>query len=92
MCPSLRMESQVPTRSGDRKAGICGPRRGGEPPARAAGNKVLRILIYAALFSNARFFMDWTSGVVSYLFGTVILLTVILAIKEAGSFSPRCSV
>lgn len=48
------------------------------------GTRVLWILIYAALFSNARFFMDWTSGVVSYLLGAVILLTAILAIKKAG--------
>ncbi len=46
--------------------------------------RVLCILIYLALFSNARFFMDSTSGVVSYLFGAVILLAVILAVRETG--------
>ncbi len=48
------------------------------------GTRALWILIYAALFSNACFFMDWTSGVVSYLFSIAILLTVILAVKETG--------
>ena len=48
------------------------------------GTQGLRILIYAALFSNARFFLGSTSGIVSYLLGTVMLLTTILAIKEAG--------
>ncbi len=53
---------------------LLGPRR---KPA-------LLILIYAALFSNARFFLSSTSGIVSFLFGTVMLLTTILAAKEAG--------
>ena len=48
------------------------------------GKRVLWILIYAAVFSNACFFMNSTSGIISYLFGTAILLTVILAVKDTG--------
>ncbi len=50
------------------------------------GKTVLWILLYAALFSNARFWLGSTTGIVSYLLGTVMLLTTILAIKEAGEF------
>ena len=85
MCPSRRMESQVPTRSGEQKQqGYADLAEAVNRLLGSRGTRVLRILIYAALFSNARFFMDWTSGVVCYLFGTVILLTVILAVKETG--------
>lgn len=51
------------------------------------GKQGLRILIYAALFSNARFFLGATSGVVTYLLVTVMLLTPILAAKEAGELT-----
>jgi lysophospholipase L1-like esterase len=51
------------------------------------GKQGLRILIYAALFSNARFFLGATSGVVTYLLVTGMLLTAILAVKEAGELT-----
>ena len=51
------------------------------------GKQGLWILIYAALFSNARFFLGATSGVVTYLLVTVMLLTAILAVKEAGELT-----
>jgi lysophospholipase L1-like esterase len=51
------------------------------------GKTVLWILFYAALFSNARFFLGATSGVVTYVLVTVMLLTPILAVKEAGELT-----
>ncbi|MBI4572076.1 MAG: hypothetical protein HY713_02165 [candidate division NC10 bacterium] len=42
------------------------------------------ILIYAAVFSNARFFLADTSGIASYLLAAVIVVTPILMAKEAG--------
>ena len=47
-------------------------------------NKYIAILIYAAIFSNARFFLADTSGIVSYVLATLILLTAILIAKETG--------
>ena len=85
MRPSTEIEPQATTTgSGKESRGwavltvalerLLGPR----------GGKALRVLMYAALLCNARFFLGWTSGIVSYLLGAVILLTAILAIKEAG--------
>jgi lysophospholipase L1-like esterase len=41
-------------------------------------------MVYGAHLSNAPLILGWTSGVVSYLFGAVILVAAILGIKEAG--------
>lgn len=89
MHPSREIEPQVSAISSEQKP------RGSAVLTEAVnrllgsrGKKVLRFLICMALFSNARFFLDWTSGVVSYLFGAMILVTAILAIKEVGELLP----
>ena len=97
MRPSIELKSPAAAKGGGPQGGADGA--GHLPASRAEwaalsgaadhllgprGKKVLLILIYAALFSNARFFLGSTSGIVSYLLGTVVLLTTILAVKEAG--------
>ncbi|OGB95519.1 MAG: hypothetical protein A2Z31_05045 [candidate division NC10 bacterium RBG_16_65_8] len=42
------------------------------------------LLLYAAVFFNARFFLERTTGVLSFLLAAVAAATVILALKEAG--------
>ena len=87
MSPSIDLEPQASTTSSEKE------KRGWEVLSVASdcllgprGKQVLRILIYVALFSNARFFLGSTSGIASYLLGTVMLLTSILAVKEVGEF------
>ncbi len=46
--------------------------------------RIFPVLIYAAVFSNARFFLRDTTGILSYVVATVILVTLILFIKEGG--------
>ena len=97
MRPPIELNSPAAAKGGGPQAGADGA--GHLPASRAGwaalsgaadhllgprGKKVLLILIYAALFSNARFFLSSTSGIVSFLFGAVMLFTTILAAKEAG--------
>jgi len=46
--------------------------------------RLLPVLIYAAVFSNARFFLERTSGILSYVLATLIVLTLILIVKETA--------
>lgn len=46
--------------------------------------RLLPILVSAAVFSNARFFLVRTSGVLSYILATLLVLTPILIVKQAG--------
>lgn len=52
--------------------------------------RLLPILIYAATFFGARFFLESASGVLSYVLATLILVTPILMVKEvAGLIGSR---
>ncbi|MGH7360698.1 MAG: hypothetical protein ACREJI_03695, partial [Candidatus Methylomirabilales bacterium] len=60
-----------------------------EPFFTAPGNHMkkhrgIAILIYAAIFSNARFFLEDTSGVVSYMLAALILLAPTLILNETA--------
>lgn len=85
MCPSIEPRPAALADGGEKE-------RGGWPLLAGAtdrllgsrGKTVLGILVYAALYFNARFWLGSTAGIVSYLLGTVMLLTTILAIKEVG--------
>lgn len=46
--------------------------------------RLLPVLIYAAIFSNARFFLERTSGILSFVLATLIVLTLILIVKETA--------
>lgn len=47
-------------------------------------SRFIPLLIYLALFSNSRYFLERTSGIITLALATTLVLTAILILKEAG--------
>jgi hypothetical protein len=71
--------------------------RGGFTPAPPRGRvrgwaaRYLRcapLLLYAAVFSSARFFLEGTTGVLSFLLAAAAVATAIVPLQEAGERHP----